>query len=258
MPKRPSDDEGAHPRPPRRGPREGRRELPPEMEALATGESRSLRRKQPRGPKKLSDPRERGLFPGVSNYDARAVYDARVARLQALGSQTDADTEAAATLDDELCTACRVRLWRARNVVGFEAFCADVLGLDPEEGKRRAAAGAERQGATLQPLPDAHVAAWMRAEAGLRYAGGEGRVRLSGPDAQPRLRLELPLERSAETLAEIGRREASLLRILENPSEPPPPRGAVGRGKPRPPSQGGAAQPGSPPPSRKKTPPRRS
>jgi hypothetical protein len=185
--------------------RRGRTEqkpLPPHLDAFARGDDDALWRRERRGGQ-IDDPRPIVLIPGVKNADARVVFDARIRRLHE--AQTEKDEK---TLSRELAEAFLLGLWRANNVVSFDALAEVALGLTLAEAKRLALIGKEELHLPDR-LSDAEIAVWMRAEAGLLEACEEARVRY----ANERLILSVPIEFAAHALAAAGRREAPLERV---------------------------------------------
>jgi hypothetical protein len=173
---------------------------------LARGEK--LRRPPPRSGG-IRDPRVSGLIPGVTNRDARAVYDAR---LLALDAAVKAGDDAA--LGRGLCEMVYLKLWRARALAGFDALAQGVLGVDPARARTLAK---EVGGEDLEPLSDAMVALWLRAETTLNALAPGARVTASRGPRGLELHIALPLAdplRGIEALAELGRRLSSLRRLL--------------------------------------------
>lgn len=183
----------------RRRPEDARRRLPADLEAFAAGDDDALWRREQRGGK-LNDPRPVALVPGVANRDARAVYEARVRRMSAALERSDRDS-----LAEELAEAVRLRLWRAYNVVGFDAMAEAVLGMPADEARSLAHAGAVRLGFPCEPGEEPEIAMWMRAESGLLEGGG-GIVRRRGETFV----LEVAIDDAATALAAVGRRAAPL------------------------------------------------
>ena len=65
-------------------PPEQRRKLPPELEAFARSDEEKLRIRRPRTDRgQVKDPREGYTVAGVSNRDARTVYDVRASAMRA-------------------------------------------------------------------------------------------------------------------------------------------------------------------------------
>src|SRR5262249_24965531 len=114
-------------RPPRPEPekRPGLRQLPKDLDDLATGRTDRLPRPR-RAPSPLYHERGGAVIPGVRNSEARAVYDARVTRLRA---QQAAGQDAELRLGLE--EARSLALWRARNVTDYRAFAESVVGVTP-------------------------------------------------------------------------------------------------------------------------------
>jgi len=180
---------------------EERERLPEDIEAFAGGDDDALWRR-PAKPR-IRDPRPVLLVPGVANRDARAVCEARERRLR---EALEAEDEAAVAL--ELAEAARLRVWRGRSIVGWDAFVEDVLEMGRGEADALAARGAEAVGST-EPASEEVVAAWMRAEAGaLEACGPDAVVRLRGE----RLIVELPVDRAPAALSCMGRRATPLAR----------------------------------------------
>ena len=153
--------------------REDRKQLDPELEPLARGDVDRLRRRRPpRGPR-LKDPRAVALVPGVANRDARAVFDARLVRLQSAQARDDQDA-----LGRGLAEMSLLRLWRGRSLTSLQALCADLLQLS--DGEQLAEAGrAQLNLSNDLELSDETIAAWLRAEAALGEVGVEGVVSIT-------------------------------------------------------------------------------
>lgn len=182
----------------RRGPSQ-QKPLPPHLDAFARGDDDALWRRERRGAA-LNDPRPVVLIPGVKNADARVVFDARIRRLHEAQNEKDDKT-----LARELAEAFLLGLWRANNVVSFEALVEVALGLSIDAAKQLAREGKEELHLPDR-LSDAEIAVWMRAEAGMLEASEEARVRYTND----RLVLSVPIEVAAHALAAAGRREAPL------------------------------------------------
>jgi hypothetical protein len=183
-----------------RRPKVERKALPPQLEAFAAGDPDAIwRRQTDRG--RLDDPRPVALVPGVKNADARAVFEARIARMRA--AITSGDDE---SLAQELAEAKSCGLWRANAVVSFDALAESVLGIALDRAEALARAGKARLGLPDR-LTDAEVAVWLRAEAGLVIEGGGGRARV----ANGTLHLELPIDHAAQSIVAMGRRELPLV-----------------------------------------------
>lgn len=202
-----------------------RRPLPVELEALARGDDRAFRRPPRRPTGRVRDPRDGALVPGVANRDARAVYEARVARIRAAER-----AEGRAALARELAEARLLSLWRAQNVVGWEAFVQDVLGLEVEEANAlvteaalatAAPAAGEGPAGPATPAGTSHkveslsertVALWMRTEAGLLEASKDASVHLRVDGEETRFVMTLPTESAATALCGVGRRASPMAR----------------------------------------------
>lgn len=189
----------------RRRPDEARKRLPAELEAFAAGDDDALWRRERQGGR-IDDPRPAAstLVPGVANRDARLVGDARVRRLRAAIDAGDDEL-----LAEELADAVRLAVWRALNVVGFDAFAEAVLGIRAEHGRQLAKRGAARMGEVCRPADEAIVAMWMRAESGLLEHAPDARVSLR----EERLHLDVPMDRAAAALSGVGRRAAPLAKV---------------------------------------------
>ncbi|MFO0683461.1 MAG: hypothetical protein U0234_15495 [Sandaracinus sp.] len=197
MPKRPPK---AEPERVVRRPKNERKQLPPQLEAFAAGDPDAIwRRHERKG--RLDDPRPVALMPGVKNADARAVFEARAARMKAALASGD-ETE----LAGELGEAQLLGLWRANAVVSFDALAESVLGIALDRAEALARAGRARLGLP-ESISDALIAVWMRAEAGLVLEGGGGRCRVTGG----RLVIEVPVATAARALVAMGRRELPLV-----------------------------------------------
>jgi hypothetical protein len=180
---------------------EERERLPEDIEAFASGDDDALWRRPAK--RRIRDPRPVLLVPGVANRDARAVCEARERRLREALEAKDEETVAL-----ELAEAARLRVWRGRSIVGWDAFVEDVLGMGRDEAERLVAQGAEVVG-SAEPASDEVVATWMRAEAGaLEGCGPEASVRLRGE----RLVVELPIDDAPAALSSMGRRATPLAR----------------------------------------------
>jgi hypothetical protein len=195
--------------------RPGLRKLPPDLEDLATGRRDELRpRRRPKG--RLSDSRVRGLVPGVANHEARRVFDDRVAAMGHAAAQGDDEA-----LGQALLEAQWLGLWRARNVMGFEALAQGVLAIDPARVQALVAAAVERSGlgeAAAEQFPDVAVALWMRSEAALLDHARGARVRVRVRDGKVELTVIAPLApvaAIADAVAAIGRSAAGLVRAIE-------------------------------------------
>ena len=187
-----------------RRPKAERKRLPPHLEAFAHSDETKLRRPPSPIRHDAFPPKTGRLVPGVINPDARVVFDARVAALRsALSSGND-------ELGDRLLAqTVLLGLWRAKNIMGFDAFVEDVLGLGAADARERALRGAARDNiATLAPLDDQAVATWMRAEAALApdVPGATVNVETSG---DPMLVLRLPIARAIDAFGALGTRAPS-------------------------------------------------
>ena len=173
-----------------------RKKMPADLEAFAAGDDDAIWRRRQR--RRLQDPRPVVLVPGVANRDARAVYEARHARITAAITAEDR-----AALALEMAEASQLRVWRGHSIVGWDAFVEAVLGLDPAEAE-----ALREEGGGGEPLEDELGALWMRADAGIVEAEGRSAaVRLRGG----RLCLELVVDTAAAALAHMGRRAAPLV-----------------------------------------------
>lgn len=177
-----------------------RKKLSPELEALARGDEKALRKKRK---ERLRDPRPVALIPGVANRDARSVADARVEAMRAMIAWEDQDS-----LDRAFADLMILRLWRGRSITGMDAFTEDLLELAPADARKAAERGAAATGRTLEPLDDVAVAAWLRTEAALLELGIDGRV---GVDGEGRLALSFPAVAAPEAFDGIAHRLAPLL-----------------------------------------------
>jgi hypothetical protein len=180
--------------------------LPSHFDELARGEK--LRRPPP-GPGRIRDPRVSGLIPGVTNRDARAVYDARLVALEAAVKAGDD-----AALARGLCEMVYLKLWRARALAGFDALAQAVIGVEPERAR---ALAKQAGGEDLEPLNDAVVALWLRTETTLNAIVPGARVMAGHGPSGLELCIALPLEqplRNLDALEELGKRVSSLRRLL--------------------------------------------
>ena len=202
-----------------------RKTLSPELEALARGDERALRKKRK---ERLRDPRPVALIPGVANRDARAVADARVEAMRAMIAWNDQDA-----LDRAFADLMVLRLWRGLSITSMDAFTEDLLERAPDQARAAAERGAAATGRSLEPLDDVAVAAWLRTEAALLELGIDGRV---GVDGEGRLALSFPAVVAPEALDGVARRLAPLLedRRPKRPSRGDGDRGGEGRRGPPP------------------------
>ena len=207
----------------------GRRQLSPEVEALARGETDRLstRRRRP----KLDDPRAVALVPGVANRDARLAGSSRLRRMQQLVEQwrgsaagDEAHEEAERRLGLMLAETVRLGLWRALAVASFDALVEELLDLPAEQARALARRAAERHGISLVRASEETIAVWLRTEASLLQLGCErARVRCVGEGEDEELHIALPLERAPVCLKEIGWKVAPL--AGEEGRRPTPPGG---------------------------------
>ena len=197
-----------------RRPREERKRLPPDIEALASGETDRLppRARRPR----LRDPRTVALVPGVANRDARAVYEARVSRLSAALAEGDE-----AELGAGLLEAVQLGLWRGRSVTGFDALAEQVLGLDAGRGRQLALSEAEARSVPCDRCREPTVAAWLRAEAALLEVGIAGRMRVRVEGDREQLELAVDGDHFAAATRAIGRRMEPLVADQRPVRRPP-------------------------------------
>lgn len=207
----------------------GLRKLPPDLEELASGRRDALRpRRKPRG--RIHDTRVAGLIAGVANHEARRVYDGRLERLRAAAARDDENA-----LEEQLCVAVLLGLWRARSITAFESFAQDVVGVDHARAWQLAERGAARLGVSLERLPDVAVALWMRSESALVERHPEGSVAVRVENERLELSISLPLAppaRAAEAVAAVGRAAGGLARVLTTDAPPgrQRPRGGGGGG----------------------------
>ena len=195
--------------------RPGLRQLPKDLEDLATGRADRVHRPR-RPPPPLNDEREGAVIPGVRNTEARAVYDVRVARLRA-DVAAGRDAELRAGLED----ARRLTLWRARNVTDYRAFAESVVGIAPALAEELCAGEAE--GAKL---PEHAIALAIRLEAALLARSPGSRVRLYADEGGLRMALDLSasdVPRAVEALSDAGRTATGLRRFLRDGGEGPGP-----------------------------------
>jgi hypothetical protein len=193
----------------------GLRQLPPDLDDLASGRRDVLRpRRKPTG--RLGDSRVAGLIPGVANHEARRVYDARVESLRAAA---EAGSAREAELARGLYEARRLGLWRARQLTGFDAFAVDVVGVEVERARALVQTLVEGGGLDDERLPDTAVALWLRGEAALLDRCPEGRIEAHVQDGELELRIVLPLEpagKAGDALGAIGRKAVGLTRLLDD------------------------------------------
>ena len=194
-------------------PSDERKKLPPELEAFARSQDEKLRLPRKREDTgRLNDPREGYVIAGVSNRDARAVYDARAEAMRALWAEGDGDEAALAELGGLLHDAVRLALWRARRVTGFEAFVEQVVGLPADRARALAAAFGEASGESDAELNERSAALWLRTEAGLHEGDTAARARIVAGADEPLLELSLRLSAASAGLAGVGARHAPLAR----------------------------------------------
>ncbi|MBO6936218.1 MAG: hypothetical protein JJ863_14685 [Deltaproteobacteria bacterium] len=177
-----------------------RKTLSPELEALARGDEKALRKKRK---ERLRDPRPVALIPGVANRDARAVADARVEAMRAMIAWDDQDS-----LDRAMADLTVLRLWRGLSITGMDALAEDLLELAPEDAKAAAERGAAATDRGLEPLDDVAVAAWLRTEAALLEMEIDAGVKV---DAEGRISLSFPAVVAPEAFDAVARRLAPLL-----------------------------------------------
>lgn len=194
---------------PVRRPRGERKRLDPAYEELASGAADRLRR--PRRPR-LRDDRPVRLVPGVKNADARMVFEARFAKLEAIRKEHPGDPTATERLGRLLAEAWALELWRGRSLTSFDALVSDLLDLDAGEARALAERAAKEAHIPIGEITEEAVAAWMRAEAALVEADLKGHVWVSRSGAHDRLHVELPANTAVEGLAAIGRRALPLAR----------------------------------------------
>jgi hypothetical protein len=194
-------------------PSDERKKLPPELEAFARSQDEKLRVKRPRVDQgRINDPREGYVIAGVSNRDARAVYDARAASMRALWADGQADEAALTQLSQLLHEAQRLTLWRARRITGFDALAEQVVGIRPDRAQQLVDAWTEQSGESAAELNERTVAVWLRIEAGL-YEGDESvRVHLRGGPQGERFELSVRLSGASAAFAGAGARHAPLAR----------------------------------------------
>ncbi len=187
--------------------RPGLRQLPSDLHDLAEGRVDRLRR-PPRPPEALVEPEgTKHVVPGVRNTEARAVYDARVARLRAAVTKEDDSA-----LAEGLYEAQRLGLWRARSVTDFDAFAEHVIGLGVERARELAAQGATAAGvadgaAEVEPLSRELVALCVRSEAALIQICPTATVRIATRNGRHELEVRLPAEpvpAAVEALKSLG------------------------------------------------------
>ena len=214
--KRSGTSPGGRPSRGRDGPEAGRgglRQLPPNFQALATGERPPRRQRAPA----LQDDRDHGLIPGVGNRQARAAYELRLAPL--LEASTDDERRQQLLAEVQL-----LALWRAKHLTGFNAFAQDVLDTPPSEARESARLGAEAMGLTLSALPDLTIALWIRSEAALADACPGASVSATGGQSGISLTLRLPTSapaRAIEALSTLGRAMTGLSRLLPGADSQP-------------------------------------
>ncbi|HEX6243424.1 MAG TPA: hypothetical protein VFZ61_21070, partial [Polyangiales bacterium] len=194
-------------------PSDERKKLPPELEAFARSQDEKLRLRRPRRDEgRINDPREGYTIAGVSNRDARAVYDARAEAMRALWADGKATPEALAELGQLLHDAARLTLWRARRITGFDAFVEQVVGVGAEPARGLLEAYSAASGESPAPVNERTVAAWLRTEAGLFEGDPEARVQLRTVAGAARLVVSVSLSGASAAFAGAGARHAPLAR----------------------------------------------
>lgn len=212
------------PQPPRRGAQPGgMRKLPDAMTQLAAGDDRALRKRPASKRDRVRDTRDRVRISGTNNRDARAVYDAR---LRALQREIAADNWV--TVGDGLLAMEQLGLYRARNIVNFQAFATSVLELSLDQAQMLLNEAAARVSRPLERLPEPLVALWIRTEAAMREHLGDMAVQLAGTPAESRLEFAVPctnVGHAVAALAGVGRQAAGLAHHLDLPGAQRTPRG---------------------------------
>lgn len=196
----------------RQGPRQ---HLAPEFEDLARGDADRPRRTVTRSPK-LRDPRPVALIPGVSNREARQVYESFVIRLQSL-LPAAAEQPLPATFWRTWEHFWHLRLWRARNWTNDAAFFEEQLQLPwslVEEHQPKTA----KSGAAWS---DEAVAIVLRAEAALLESGLRAEIGIQQVDKRERMILDVQVEQAPEAFDAIARRLRPLMQDgFRQPSAP--------------------------------------
>ncbi|HKU44500.1 MAG TPA: hypothetical protein VJR89_40345 [Polyangiales bacterium] len=188
--------------------RPGLRQLPNDLHDLAEGRVDRLRRPRRQPDSQLADERGGHVIPGVRNSEARSVYDRRVQLLRAAAQRGDEDA-----LRRGLCEAMCLGLWRARNIIDFDAFADDVLGVDSARAHALLSAASPGPQALVPEI----VALWIRTEAAALHVSADATVRLAGDAEQPKLQLEWPvhnIEQAVEVLKSVGPAVTGLTRLL--------------------------------------------
>jgi len=190
-----------------------RKRLPPELEAFARSQDERLRVKRPRVDRgRLNDPREGYVIPGVSNRDARAVFDVRAEAMRGLWAGGELAPEAQVELRRLLHDAQRLGLWRARRLTDFAAFVEDVLGIPGDRAAELVREHTFESRETEELLTERDVALWLRTEAGL-YEGDEAaRARIRTTTGGIVLELSIALSNASAGLSGAGVRHAPLAR----------------------------------------------
>ena len=165
-----------------------KKRLPEDLEDLARGDADRVR-PPPRRPR-IQDERPIALVPGVANRDARAVFDARLVRLEQDRAGYPDDADARDRLAEGLREAAELRLWRGRSLTGFDALAEQLLSLPSSEA--REISGPPRD------LTDEAIAIWIRAEAALLSVRIEARVRIVVDGTTERLSIELGVNDAPE------------------------------------------------------------
>jgi len=191
-------------------PKSERKRLPPELEAFAASDEERFRPPRPPRTPRLLDPRPDAPIRGVGNRDARAVFDAHREALEPLVDERT-DPAAREALAQGLALVVASELYKAKHFTSFDAFVVDVLGLPLEEARELAAEGASALGLPGEPLKEATIAAFVRAEAALLEAEIEGVVGLTvAEDGSERIILDLEGPRASRALHAIGQKMAPL------------------------------------------------
>ena len=211
------------PQPPRRGGQPGgMRKLPEAMTQLAAGDDRALRKRPASNRDRVRDTRDRVRISGTNNRDARAVYDARLrSLLQEIAAQNWA------AVGEGLLVMEQLGLYRARNIVNFQAFATSVLELALEQAQTLLDEAAARASRPLERLPEPLVALWIRTEAAMREHLGEVALQLGGSLGEPRLEFSVPCKnvgQAVSALAGVGRQAAGLAHHLDLPGAQRAPR----------------------------------
>lgn len=157
---------------------------------------------------RLTDARVGAPIRGVSNADARLVYEKRVAHLRNLLATRSDPNEP--ELAQQLIEAMRLGLWRARRIASFEAFIENVLELSMADATRLIGQEASDTNVANERQSDEIVAVWMRCEAALIDAGMEGAATIE-VDPQDRIVFRLSPRHAPQVLVAVSKKLTPLI-----------------------------------------------